>query len=69
MKKKRYTPGLQDIERTFEALENQYKQAKRERWLKERYKKHGRRRSKSKESSPDVEGVNKTQNETTEEEE
>ena len=38
-KPKKYTPGFEDVERTFEHLDNEHKKARRVEWLREHYSK------------------------------
>ena len=36
-KRRKYTPGMEDIERTFDHLDQEEKKARRKAWLKEHY--------------------------------
>ena len=49
-RKRKYTPGFADIERVLDTLDEQYKKAKRDEWLREH---HGDRRPKIKKEGHD----------------
>lgn len=48
--KRRYTPGLEDIERVLDHLDKKYKEEKRQEWLR-KYSKRGRKEVKDENNS------------------